>query len=194
MASMDGDQIARLLYLSLLGAAVAGYFLVANRHRLGQVAQQAAVWGLIFVGVVAAYGLWSDIRDDVAPRQSYVEGRVEVPRGPGGHYDLTLGINGEPVRFVVDTGATDVVLSRRDAERVGVDLDDLIYTGEAWTANGVVRVANVALDEVRLGEIVDRDLRAAVTDGDLDASLLGMRYLERFERVTIEGGRLVLER
>ena len=194
MAPMDGDQLARLLYLGLLAAALGGTFLVANRGRLGQVAQQAAVWGLIFLGVVAAYGLWSDIRDDVAPRQSYVEGRVEVPRGPGGHYDLTLGVNGEPVRFVVDTGATDVVLSRADAERVGVDLDALIYTGEAWTANGPVRVATVALDEVRLGEIVDRDLSAAVTDGDLDASLLGMRYLERFERVTIEGGRLVLER
>ena len=194
MGSMEGDQFARLLYLGLLGAAVAGYFLVANRHRLGQVAQHAAVWGLIFVGVIAAAGLWSDIRDDVAPRQSYVEGRIEVPRGPGGHYDATLEVNGTPVRFVVDTGATDVVLSRADATRAGVDLDGLIYTGQAWTANGPVRVANVNLEELRLGGFVDRDVRAAVTDGDLDASLLGMRYLERFERISIEGGRLVLER
>ena len=191
---MDADHIARLLYLVLLGSVVAGYFLVANRDRLGQMAQHAAVWGLIFVGVVAAAGLWSDIRDDVAPRQSFLEGRVEVPRGPTGHYDVTLQVNGEPVRFVVDTGATDVVLSRDDAERVGVDLDGLIYTGRAETANGSVRVAGVTLDEVRLGDIVDRDLRAAVTDGELFASLLGMRYLERFRLVSIEDGRLVLER
>ena len=191
---MDGDQIARGLYLGLLGAAVAGYFLVANRHRLGQVAQHAAVWGLIFVGVIAAAGLWGDIRDDVAPRQSYAEGRIEVPRGPGGHYDVTLDVNGAPVRFVVDTGATDVVLSHDDAERAGLDLDGLIYTGEAMTANGTVQVAGVTLDEVRLGQFVDRDVRAAVTDGGLGASLLGMRYLERFDRISIEDGRLVMER
>ena len=191
---MDGDQIARGLYLGLLGAAVAGYFLVANRHRLGQVAQHAAVWGLIFVGVIAAAGLWGDIRDDVAPRQSYAEGRIEVPRGPGGHYDVTLDVNGAPVRFVVDTGATDVVLSHDDAERAGLDLDGLIYTGEAMTANGTVQVAGVTLDEVRLGTFVDHDVRAAVTDGGLGASLLGMRYLERFDRISIEDGRLVMER
>ncbi len=194
MAAMDGDLIARGFYLGLLGAALAGYFLIANRDRLGQVAQHAALWGLIFVGAIAAVGLWSDIRDDVAPRQSYVDGRVELPRGPGGHYDATLEVDGTPVRFVVDTGATDMVLSRRDAERAGIVLDELIYTGQAWTANGAVRVASVRLDEVRLGGFVDRDVRAAVTDGDLDSSLLGMRYLDRFGRITIEGGRLVLER
>jgi aspartyl protease family protein len=191
---MDGDQIARVLYLVLLGAAVGGYVLIGGRERLGQTARHAALWGLIFVGTVAAIGLWNDVRDDVAPRQSFVDGRVEVPRGPGGHYDVTLEVEGEPVRFVVDTGATDVVLSRADAERVGVDLGALAYTGRAETANGTVRVAEVVLDEVRLGGIVDRDVRASVTEGELFASLLGMRYLERFERISIEDGRLILER
>lgn len=191
---MDGDIVARALYLGLLGIALVGSLVVANRHRLGRMAQQAAAWALIFLGAIAAFGLWDDIRDDVAPRQSYMEGRVEVPRGPAGHYDATLEVNGEPVRFVVDTGATDVVLSRDDAARVGIDLGALIYTGRAVTANGEVRVATVTLDEVRLGGFTDRDVRATVTDGDLGGSLLGMRYLERFDRVSIEGGRLVLER
>ena len=194
IAPMDGDQIARVLYLALLGAAVGGYLLVGGRERLGQTARHAALWGLIFVGMVAAIGLWSDVRDDVAPRQTFVDGRVEVPRGPGGHYDVTLEVEGEPVRFVVDTGATDVVLSRADAERVGVDLDALVYTGVAETANGTVRVAEVTLEEVRLGDIVDHDLRASVTEGELFSSLLGMRYLDRFARISIENGQLVLER
>ena len=195
MTPMDGDQIARVLYLALLGSALAGYLLVSGRGRLGQMTQHAAVWALIFVGAVAAVGLWGDIRDDVAPRQSLLEdGRIEVPRGPDGHYDAMLEVNGEPVRFVVDTGATDIVLSHDAAERAGLDLDELIYTGLARTANGTVQVADVVLDEVRLGDVVDRDVRASVTDGDLDGSLLGMRYLERFRRVSIEDGRLILER
>ena len=191
---MDGDQIARLLYLVLLGGALGSYFLLSGRERLGQTARHAALWGLIFVGAIAGVGLWSDVRDQVAPRQSLVDGRIEVPRGPGGHYDVTLEVDGEPVRFVVDTGATDVVLAHADAERIGLDLDDLVYTGMAETANGTVRVAQVTLEEVRLGDMVDRDVPASVTEGELFSSLLGMRYLERFERISIEGGRLVLER
>lgn len=191
---MDGDQIARLLYLVLLGTVVGGYFLVSGRQNLGRTARHGALWALIFLGVVAGVGLWGDVRDQVAPRQSFAEGRIEVPRGPGWHYDVTLDVNGEPVRFVVDTGATDVVLAHSDAERLGLSLDELTYTGRAETANGTVRVAEVRLDEVRLGDMVDRDVPASVTEGELFSSLLGMRYLERSERISIEGGRLVLER
>ena len=195
MGAMDGDQTARLLYFTLFGLVIGGGLILRMRGRMGELAKAAGAWVLIFVAVVFAAGLWADIRDETAPRQSTGEGgRVEVLRGPGGGYDLVAEVNGAPVRFVVDTGASDLVLSHDDAERAGVDLDGLVYTGSARTANGAVQVAEVVLDEVRLGDVVDRGVRAAVTDGDLGQSLLGMRYLERFQRVSIEGGRLVLER
>ena len=192
---MDPDQLGRAAYLFLLLTFIGGYFLVSQRERLGETMRHAALWVLIFLGAIAAVGLWSDIRDDVAPRQSYVgEATVEVPRGPGGHYHLTLGLNGHPVRFIVDTGASDMVLSRLDAMKAGIDLGALTYTGRAQTANGMVRTADVRIGEVTLGEITDRNVRAAVTDGEMGGSLLGMAYLERFDRVSIERGRLVLER
>ena len=59
---MSEDQIAQLGYLLLLLTALGGYFLLENRYRLGRVLQQAALWGLIFVGAIAAAGLWTDIR------------------------------------------------------------------------------------------------------------------------------------
>lgn len=192
---MTGDHIASLAYLALLGAAVAGWFLVANRQSLGRIAQQAAVWALIFVGAVAAAGLWGDIRRDVIPRQSVVAAnRVEVPRSFDGHYYLTLQINGVPVDFVVDTGATEMVLSREDALRVGFRERDLAFIGSANTANGVVGTAPVILDKVELGPIRDTGVRALVNEGELYGSLLGMGYLGRFERIEIAGNRLVLTR
>lgn len=192
---MSPDNLASLAYLGLLGAAIAGWFVVQNRDRLGQVAQQAAVWALIFIGVIAAAGLWSDIRDDAMPRQTMLDtGGIEVPQARDGHYYLTLQVNGTPIEFVVDTGATDMVLGREDARRAGIDPEELTYLGSAMTANGTVRTARVRLDSVALGPIEDEGLSAVVTDGELAGSLLGMGYLRLFGRLEIENGTLILTR
>jgi len=192
---MASDQIGQLAYLILLGIAVGGYFVAQARGNLGRTAQQAAVWGLIFIGVIAGVGLWGDISNTVAPRQSVTgPGRIEVPLGPDGHYHLTLQVNGKPVDFVVDTGASDIVLSQQDAARVGLDPSKLIYSGNASTANGTVRTADVRIDSLRLGDITDRNLRVSVNEGVMDGSLLGMAYLGRFQHIEISGRTLILTR
>ncbi|EYD77863.1 Transporter [Rubellimicrobium mesophilum DSM 19309] len=195
---MSSDDTASLAYLALLLLLVAGSYFLASRARLGQVLTQAAIWALIFLGAIAVYGLWPEIRSALVPTQQALmtpEGQaVTVPRAINGHYYLDLRVNGAPVTFTVDTGATDMVLSRADARAAGVDPDDLAYLGSAGTANGLVRTARVTLDEVALEGIVDRDVRAVVTDGDLESSLLGMAYLQRFSRIEIEDGKLILTR
>ncbi len=193
--TLDSEDIGRLAYLLLLGVALGGWFVAEHRHNLGRLARMALAWGLIFLGVIAALGLWSDIRDDVLPRQKLLgAGLIEVPRSPDGHYYLVAELNGAPVRFVVDTGATEVVLSPQDARRAGIDPDGLAYLGRARTANGVVRTARVRIDEMRLGDIVERDLPVSVTEGEMDGSLLGMSYLRRFDSIEIRDGKLILRR
>lgn len=189
---MDGETLARVGYLAIILVAVGGWALVEFRQRMGQALRMAMAWGLIFVGIVAGYGLWSDIRRDVMPMQEVTEGGVvEVPRAPDGHYYLTLSINNTPVRFMVDTGASGMVLSDRDAERLGIEADSLMFLGQANTANGVVRTARVTLPTVELGPFLNRDFRAFVTEGALDQSLLGMDYLGQF-RMEFAGNRLIL--
>ena len=193
---MDSDQIARVIYLVLLLSVIGGYFLVVNRGSLGRVAQQAAIWGLIFVGAIAVAGLWGDIRRDVSgiPRQQVIgTDQIVVPRAPDGHFYLNAEVNGKPVLFVVDTGATDIALSQSDARRVGLDPAGLAYLGTAQTANGVVATAPVRLDSVAVGPFTDTGVRAMVTKGDLGDSLLGMSYLRRYE-MTMNGDRMVLRR
>ncbi|MFT7145924.1 MAG: aspartyl protease family protein [Yoonia sp.] len=192
---MSTDQIMQLTYLVLLASAIGGSAIVAGRSNMGKIAQQAAIWALIFVGVVGAYGLWEDISRDVNPRQALVDGgTIAVPRGFDGHYRLTLDINGTPVSFIVDTGASQVVLSQRDAARIGLDPAGLVYSRSANTANGVVRTAPVILDQVALEGIADRDIAAVVNGGEMDTSLLGMTYLGLYNRIEITNGELVLMR
>ncbi|MCA0994520.1 TIGR02281 family clan AA aspartic protease [Alloyangia pacifica] len=193
---MSGYEIGRLGYLGLLLTALVIWMFVQHRGRIGQKLQQLAAWGLIFVAVLAAIGLWGDIRQTVLPQQSvFAEtGRIELPRAPDGHYYLTLQINDVPVRFVVDTGASGVVLTRRDAERAGLDPDALIFHSRARTANGSVETAPVRLEKVTLGRFADSDLPAYVNGGEMDNSLLGMSYLQRFDRLEIADGKMVLQR
>ncbi len=193
---MTAEQTASLIYLSLLGSVIAGYFFLSHRRALGQSLRHMGLWALIFIGVITAYGLWSDLQGSVMPRQSVFvgEGRVEIPRSPNGHYHMTLEINGTPIRFVVDTGASDIVLSAEDAARVGVDTDGLAFLGSARTANGTVSTARILLDEVKVGEIADTGVPALVNGGEMDGSLLGMAYLDRFHEVRIGDGRMTLVR
>lgn len=196
MNPLDGDDMARLLYLSLLGAVIGFWFFVQNRRNLGRTLQQAMAWVLIFVGVIAVVGLWDDIRSTLRPSIGSVTeaGAIEVPRAPDGHFYLMLQVNGAPVEFMVDTGASQMVLSRADAERAGIDTAGLAFLGRAMTANGEVRTAAVRLDSVALGPVRDRDVPAAVNGGELGVSLLGMSYLQRWARIEITGSTLRLER
>lgn len=189
------EDIPRLIYLGLLIVALGGWLIAQSRLSLNKTLQYAVVWGLIFVGAIAVVGLWDDIsRQVTGAQQSTAHGQIEVPRARDGHYYLTLTINDEPVRFVVDTGASQVVLTQKDAARVGLDPSGLAYLGTAMTANGEVRIAPVRLARVDLGGVVDSNLPAAVNGGEMDESLLGMSYLQRWDRIEITGDRLVLTR
>lgn len=191
---MDGETTGRLLYLVLLLIAVGGYVMVEFRNRMGQTLRTAAAWWLIFIGVMAGYGLWNDLKTDIAPRQMVSqEGEIEVPRAEDGHYYLTLVINGTPVQFMADTGASNMVLSAADARRLGIDLDGLVYLGRAQTANGTVATARVELPQVELGPYRDEGFAAWVNQGDMDMSLLGMDYLSLY-RVEIAGDKMILRR
>jgi aspartyl protease family protein len=192
---MTGDQLGNLAYIGLMLAVIGGYFFLNNRLSMNKTLQYAAIWGLIFIGGIAAFGLWEDIKRGTPSQTVFTDqGQIEVPRSSDGHYYLTISVNAVPIRFVVDTGATDIVMSHSDAEKIGLDLDNLTYFGRAMTANGEVRTAPVRLDSLSVGPIVDRNMSAWVNEGEMSTSLLGMAYLQRFDRIEISGGQLILTR
>jgi aspartyl protease family protein len=192
-AMMNGDNIAQLIYLGLLLAALGGWVLVEYRTRLGAAMRTALAWGMIFVGLMAGYGLWGDLRRDIVPMQQANGVAVTIPRAADGHYYPTLNIDGRDLTFMADTGATSVVLSRDDARRLGIDPAGLTYLGLAYTANGVVRTATVTLQNVTFGPFTDASVTAQVNEGDMAGSLLGMDYLGRFS-VTMAEDQMILTR
>ncbi|MEO9683781.1 MAG: TIGR02281 family clan AA aspartic protease [Tateyamaria sp.] len=193
---MSSDNIAQLAYLGALALVLGGAFLLSSKLKLSQTLQMAAIWALIFIGAIAVVGLWDDLQDDLNPSQTRFDGdgTIEIPRSRDGHYYLTLDINGAPIEFIVDTGASEIVLNANDAKTAGLAPEDLVFLGRAATANGEVRTAPVRLDTVSIGPHTDTNVRAVVNDGELWQSLLGMGYLQNWGRIEIADGKMRLSR
>jgi len=112
---------------------------------------------------------------------------------PRGHFVVDGQINGGPVRFLVDTGATTIALSSMDATRLGIDYRKG-QPGSMRTANGLATGYALRLDTVRVGDIVLNNVDAAVIEGSpLPFALLGMSFLNRME-MKREGQTMVLIR
>jgi len=190
------DAQARLFYLSILGMAVASGVFYRYRGRLGTALQHAAIWVLIFLGTTLAVGFREPLMLQLFPERAQIDtaGNLTLRRSSDGHFYAQVGVNGAQVRFVIDTGASALVLSRRDAERAGIDLGGLNYIVPTSTANGRVFGAPVRLDRIDFGGVVDRDVPAMVNGGDSRESQMGMDYLKRFRSVRIEGDQLYLSR
>lgn len=118
--------------------------------------------------------------------------QVVLAAGPGGHFIAEALVNGAPMRFLVDTGATSIALPAREAARLGLDYRNGAR-GVSNTANGPVTVYRVSLDTVRLGGIELHTVEAVVLESGLDTALLGMTFLNRVE-MKREGSTMTLTR
>ena len=193
---MEENDFSRLIYLSVLVVAILGSILISRRGAYGKMFRQAGIWLLIFMGLVAIVASWQDIRQSgqTMSFQQSEDGAIIIPKEIDGHFHLTVTINDRPIEFLVDTGASDIVLTREDAARVGFDPNRLDYWGMANTANGTVRLATIRLETVRLGEFIDKNIRASVNKAPMEKSLLGMRYLSKFRAIEISNDQMILKR
>ncbi|MBC7944617.1 MAG: TIGR02281 family clan AA aspartic protease [Burkholderiales bacterium] len=153
----------------------------SNPHRRSGIAMLVVAWLLLFGGGYWFFENWSarqyNPNADLAQQQDVAE--VVLKRNRQGHYVAGGEINGQPVTFLLDTGASQIALSTRLARELG-----LKFRGEVTvqTANGYVSGFQTRLESVRLGSIELRDVAALAADGiDYETVLLGMSFLRRVE-------------
>lgn len=115
-----------------------------------------------------------------------------ITAGPHGHFLVEAVVNGVPIDFMVDTGASHVVLTLQDARKLGFTPAQLDFTQRFESANGTVPAAPVELRELRIGQLQVFDLEASVNGGPLPISLLGMTFLQRLSSYEVARGRLIL--
>jgi aspartyl protease family protein len=108
-----------------------------------------------------------------------------------GHFSVTAAVNGAPIRFVVDTGASLVALTLDDARAAGISHSELVFNQITQTANGRIHFAPVMLREVRIEQLSIENVPAAVIE-NLDQSLLGMSFLRRLKSFEMREGTLTI--
>lgn len=119
---------------------------------------------------------------------------LTLESGQDGHYPAEARIEGRRVDFIVDTGASLVILRESDAARLGIRPMRSDYTATVSTANGKIKAARASLDRVELGGITVENVQALVLpDEALWKNLLGMSFLSRLKRYEVANGRMVLE-
>ena len=186
---LPNTDLASLVYLGLLGAVVGAGVVGAHRN-IGEMIRNLLIWVVMILGLATGW-LYQDQAREIVLRVAggLAPGRpvtvsdengqaVLIRKSLNGHFEAAGEVNGEPVSFLIDTGATSIALSHGDALRIGFTEDDLSYTLIINTANGKARAAAVRLDTVTIGTVIRRGLRAMVAEpGRLDQSLLGMNFI-----------------
>jgi aspartyl protease family protein len=124
--------------------------------------------------------------------QSWGSGTQVFPADLQGHVYIDALVNGVPVHFLVDTGATLVSLTMNDARAAGLDPNGIAFTVRTSTANGPSEGAPVTLHDVRIGQMPIYDVRALV-HRNLGISLLGQSFLTRLRSYNVQNGQLTLD-
>ena len=195
------DSMVDFVRLGGILALVCSGVLASGRLRLGKAVRYIAIWACIVLVLLVGYSfrheltaLGMRVAGEVAPARAIEDesGALTFRRGGDGHFHVEVDVEGVPIRFMVDTGATDIVLTPRDAERLGFDLAALSFTRRYQTANGTGWGAPVTLRSLSLGEVRFREVRASVNGAAMDQSLLGMAFLDRFSSYEVRGDALTL--
>lgn len=201
-AIQTGDDQASL-FLRLGMVVLVSTVLLRGLHGSPrQYLKYAAIWTGVIAVLALGYAYRAELMQipqrlqlafNVGTPVTVGERTLVVPQGEDGHYVVDGLVNGQRVRFMVDTGATETVLSPADARRLGIPVDTLTYGYESETANGKGYSAAYDAASLEVGAIRLEGFRVMVNKAPMSGSLLGMSFLNRLEAFEFRDRQLILK-
>ncbi len=200
VGALSGEDLPSFIYSITLLVILLTTIVVYRHVRPGDILKNLAIWLAIIVTIMLGYSYRHEaaeignrlIAELMPSRGAVVDGALAFREQQGGHFVVDAEVDGVPVRFLVDTGASEVTLTPRDARRLGFDIRHLDFHRTYRTANGVVKGAPVRLRRVAIGPISMPNVSASVNAVEMDLSLLGMSFLSRLSSFEMAKGTLIL--
>lgn len=192
-----GNQIQLVIGLIFLSSLIISLY-TRSRLSFNKTVSYIMIWLTIAFGLILAYSYRQDfssvkerVLGELIPARSHIEsGYIIVNKSDDGHYYIYALINGKRIRFLVDTGASEVMITQRDANAAHVAPSGEVR--QFSTANGVVRAYGAHAD-ISIEPVSMEDFRLFVTDADVSTSLLGMSFLSKFHEIKFDNDKLYLK-
>jgi aspartyl protease family protein len=194
---VTNDVMLGSLYLLMAMMLVLGA-LINRREPVAKMLVMALAWVAIFGGGFVVFTFRDDLtfiaqrlKTEATGTPIVAGSEVRIPMAIDGHFWVEGSVNGSPVKFLVDSGATVTTIDRATAVRAGATVEDardqLVRTG-----NGMIRVSRGRAQTLRIAAIERENVGLHIVDGD-DMNVLGMNFLSSLSRWSVEGRWLVLQ-
>ncbi len=198
---MENNDLSQIVYLVILILIMSYGMINRKEMSLKKIVKYFLIWSLIGLIIIALYAYRFEfnnfkerISGEINPTSAQLnqQGQLIINISDDSHFYVKILINKKPILFMIDTGASDIVLNLQDAIKIGVNPKNLIFNRQFQTANGRVLGASIILKEVEISGIKFKDVRASVTNGEMGVNLLGMSFLRRFGKYEFYQDRLIL--
>ena len=191
-----------LIYLALILFFLILNFLAHNKKGFFTIIKYISIWAIIALIVIIGYSYryeLNNIKEKVAreliPGSSTHKakyGSITLTQAQDGHFYLNTIINGQKIKFLVDTGASDIALSLSDAKKIGINLKKVKFNKIYHTANGKAYGASITLKHLIVNNVKFKRVSASVMSSEMSISLLGMTFLNRLKKYEFKNNNLIL--
>lgn len=198
---MTEDQNINLVFA--IGALVlVASALFSRRIGLGEIVRSVLSWVAIFAIFIVMFsyqheivGVWNKVTGEItgANDQQIVGNTLQIRQSPDGHYWADAEVNGMPVRFLIDSGATTTAMTLKTAQAANVDINEGGFPTYLNTANGTVEAQRGTIQSLRVGPMVALELPVVVAEAFGDSNVLGMNFLSEMKSWKVEQGEMILE-
>lgn len=194
---MTNDTMLGGLYIVIALTLVIGT-LISRREPIAKLLVIALAWLTIFGAGFVLFTFRDDLsylgqrlQAEATGEPVQVGGTLRIPMAMDGHFWVDAAVNGQPVKFLVDSGATMTTIDQDTARRTGIAIDPL-RTQVVRTGNGLIRVAAGRASNISIGDIERERVGLHITER-AEINVLGMNFLSSLSRWSVEGRWLVLE-
>ena len=187
-------DIASLMQLLLLGTMISGSVVYFYQRKPAKALQHGLIWLLIAFVCVAFYTNKNALLANLVPGNIERQGAdmLSIRAASDGHFYMNAVVNGKPIRFMIDTGASSITLPVYTANRIGIPTKNLAFTQPFQTANGQVFGAPTTLETLDIGGHIFEHVPAYINQGELSTPLMGIRFLDRTKSLEIHNDELII--
>jgi aspartyl protease family protein len=198
---MNGEQGADVLS-AVLVLVLALSSLLAYRLPMAKLAKMILAWTGIFALFFLIFSfrpelklVWNRVSGELtgAPRQEVSQGAIQLTRQDDGHFWISAAVNGTPVDFMVDSGASLTAINATTADELQLEWREVLPHVDIATANGRVKANKIELAEISAGSFSLNGHDVVIAEEFGDTNVVGMNFLDAFASVRVEGDYMTLE-